>query len=231
MCNVLLNVTAGKTAIPIFERLVLQYPRIEDLAAASQEDVYAIISSLGLGNQRARRLITMAKIWVEDPPRARRLHRTKDYPGHNDGRDLALGTVLEDAAPRDGALEIGHIPGLGRYAFDSFRMFCADRLRGLAHGYNGEGTGVGFEAEWKRVNPSDKELRAWKKWAFLCEGIDWDPVTNGQVPADRELLRFATEGGLILEDSAQRFTFKARDKVTEEMIDSKTQLLIGESPV
>ncbi|KAI6829126.1 hypothetical protein KC358_g7078 [Hortaea werneckii] len=47
---------------------------------------------------------------------------------------------LEGDTPEcKGSLEIGHIPGCGRYAYDSWRIFCRDVLRGVAEDYNGKG--------------------------------------------------------------------------------------------
>jgi methyl-CpG-binding domain protein 4 len=63
--------------------------------------------------------------------------------------------------------EIAHIPGIGAYALDSWRIFCRDRLR-LEGGEE-----IGVEEEWKRVVPNDKEVRAFCRWKWAKENVRW----------------------------------------------------------
>jgi len=84
--------------------------------------------------------------------------------------------ALED--PRVG-WEVAHLPGVGPYALDSWRIFARDEMRGVVVGVD---AGVeGEEAEWRRVVPEDKELRPYLKWRWRCEGWDWDPLTGRKV--------------------------------------------------
>ncbi|OTA24131.1 hypothetical protein BTJ68_13492 [Hortaea werneckii EXF-2000] len=123
-----LNQTSGRAAVPVFWALKNRFPTPDALAQAEYEVVLDMIRHLGLQRQRAKRVIAMAKCWRDDPPRVGRRFRTKDYPG------------LEGDTPEcKGSLEIGHIPGCGRYAYDSWRIFCRDVLRGVAEDYNGKG--------------------------------------------------------------------------------------------
>ncbi|RMY68725.1 hypothetical protein D0863_06914 [Hortaea werneckii] len=205
-----LNQTSGRAAVPVFWALKNRFPTPDALAQAEYEVVLEMIRHLGLQRQRAKRVIAMARVWRDDPPRVGRRFRTKDYPRKGDhvgfnvrgrgskGKGKGKGTKGEkrkdgmeegsdskkkeeeeeqeeqeeekeedgegDGGRRDGvekkdpdvsgsavaglegdtseckgSLEIGHIPGCGRYAYDSWRIFCRDVLRGVAEDYNGKG--------------------------------------------------------------------------------------------
>lgn len=83
----------------------------------------------------------------------------------------------------------------GPYALDSWRIFCRDVLRGVATGWNGENSKQeGFQPEWMRVLPEDKELRAYLRWMWLKEGFVWDPYTGEKEVAGPELVRAAMGG-------------------------------------
>ena len=103
--------------------------------------------------------------------------------------------MLTDNDPRTNAWEIGHIVQ-GPYALDSWRIFCRDILRGVATGWNGEGGAEGFQPEWMRVMPKDKELRAFLRWMWMKEGYEWDPET-GEKDIAREYVVMAVEEGRI----------------------------------
>jgi len=53
------------------------------------------------------------------------------------------------------------------------------------------GLGDSFEPEWKRVQPSDKELRAFLKWMWLKEGIAWNPDSGEKTIASVDILEAA----------------------------------------
>ncbi|THY60123.1 DNA glycosylase [Aureobasidium pullulans] len=203
-----LNKTTGRAAVPIYEQVMEKYPTPTDLAAADVSDLSEMIHSLGFQNQRARKLVKIAETWIEQPPQKGKLFRTRDYPNHGNGRQLKpTETVDEDVndCAEVGALEIAHIYGTGAYAWDSWRIFCRDKFRGVAEGYNGEGvpgynpssqakSESNFEPEWKRVVPLDKELRACLRWMWLREGWEWDPLTGNKKPATPTLMREASDG-------------------------------------
>ncbi|KAG9663339.1 DNA glycosylase, partial [Aureobasidium melanogenum] len=203
-----LNKTHGKAARPIFEQVMETYPTPNDLAAANISELSEMIHSLGFQNQRAKKLIKIAETWVGQPPQKGKLFRTMDYPNKGNGRHLKpKETVDEDVddCTQAGALEIAHIYGLGPYAWDSWRIFCRDKFRGVAEGYNGEGVpgykpssqakeNSEFEPEWKRVVPLDKELRACLRWMWLREGWEWDPLTGNKKKAAPTLMREASDG-------------------------------------
>ncbi|KAL1304945.1 hypothetical protein AAFC00_003856 [Neodothiora populina] len=212
LCAVLfLNKTNGRVARDTIMQVLEKWPTPEALSQADPKELLGMIEKLGLQNERTKKLIKLAEIFVDDPPRKARRHRTLHYPQPEDGKRIKDGKktspkqiVEEDSDEIDGFLEIGHLYGAGPYAWDSWRIFCRDVLRGVAEGYNGEGVEgyniVGsksqctFEPEWKRVVPKDKELRACLRWMWLREGWDWDPLTGEKVPASVQKMRAASQG-------------------------------------
>ncbi|KAI9847235.1 MAG: hypothetical protein M1838_000971 [Thelocarpon superellum] len=199
-----LNRTRGLQAIPVFYRLMEAYPTPEALASADEQAVAELIRHLGLQNTRARRYVRLAKAWVEDPPIRGRRHRRLNYPTLGAGRAIKPRGVVPDETEdaRDGAFEIAHLPTAGPYALDSWRIFCRDRLRGVATGWNSEDAATtDFEPEWKRVVPLDKELRAFLRWMWLKEGWEWDPRTGHRARASDELMKHAMDGTIVWEEA------------------------------
>jgi len=194
-----LNKTTGRSAVPIFRTLQTLYPTPEDLSQANHEDLVELIAKLGLQNQRAKKLVGIAKTWCEQPPAKGRRYRCLHYPNKGDGKEYKKDEVIEEdsddeeeeGAPSDdicGALEIAHIPGCGPYAWDSWRIFCRDVLRERAEDYNGKGAAnsESFVPEWQRVLPLDKELRACLRWMWLREGWVWDCESGAKRAATEE---------------------------------------------
>jgi methyl-CpG-binding domain protein 4 len=193
-----LNRTMGKHAIPVFFSLMEKYPAPDDILAAEKEDIISMTRHLGLQAQRAETYKKFAHFWIHDPPVKGKRYRVDHYPEPRDGMDIKTGEILDDDDPRI-AWEIGHMTK-GRYAIDSWRIFCRDVLRGEAEGWNGEGREDGFQPEWMRVQPRDKELIACLRWMWLKEGYFWDPVTGGKEVADRELMEAAIAGKITWDD-------------------------------
>lgn len=212
LATIFLNKTPGARAMPIFYQLMAKYPTPQDLANAEQPDVTEIIRELGFQNQRARKCIAMAKMWVQDPPVKSRRWRKLGYPTKSDGKDVKEGEVIDDEDERV-AWEISHLPGLGPYSHDSWRMFCRDQLRELSSGYNGEDAEDDFEPEWKRVLPLDKELRAWMTWAWMKEGWVWNKETGERTKASDELMELARgKGNVVLESESNTLMVKSLDE-------------------
>ena len=200
LATIFLNKTPGERAMPVFYQLMKMYPSPYELAIANVADVAAIIHHLGFQNQRAHKCVEMAKEWVKSPPalgkRVRKLH----YPRRGDGKDVGICETVADGDSRV-AWEISHLPGLGPYSHDSWRMFCRDELRGLATSWLGEGASDSeFEPEWKRVTPTDKELRAYLTWLWLKEGWVWNKETGERHRADEQTIRQARGGGIVEEE-------------------------------
>ncbi|OCL06666.1 DNA glycosylase, partial [Glonium stellatum] len=196
----LLNKTKGTVAIPVFHTIIERYPTAADLAHANISDLAAVIQNLGLQNSRTNTLVNLAKTWIKEPPVKGKRYRTLNYPVPGAGRSIRPSEVLDDDDERQGAFEIGHLPGCGSYARDSWRIFCRDKLRGLASGYNGEGAHDTFQPEWTRVVPKDKELRAFLRWSWLREGFAWDPLTGEKEVAAAELRDQAEHGHMSWDD-------------------------------
>jgi len=79
------------------------------------------------------------------PTSTRSRLKSKSKPNSNDftkSKSKKPGSVanLSPSAKRhsSGAWEIAHLPGVGAYAIDSWRIFCRDVLRGVASGWEGE---------------------------------------------------------------------------------------------
>ena len=197
IATIFLNRTKGEHAMPVFFQLMEKYPTIEALASAQVEHITEIIHKLGFQHQRARKCVEMAKEWQKSPPAKSRRFRKINYPLKGDGRDIPQGETVGDDDGRV-AWEISHLPGLGPYSHDSWRIFCRDNLRGLPKSDEKEDS-TGFEPEWKRVLPTDKELRAYLTWMWLKEGWTWNKETGQRTKADGALLQKALGGGVVLE--------------------------------
>ncbi|OJD13651.1 hypothetical protein AJ78_05908 [Emergomyces pasteurianus Ep9510] len=198
IATIFLNRTRGEVAIPVLYSVFEKYPTITALAEAQEEDVVEMIRCLGFQNVRARKCITLAKLWIETPPVKGKRYRKLHYPNKGDGRDIKPRECVEDDDPRV-AWEIAHLPGLGSYAIDSWRIFCRDELRGLASDWKGAEASDEFVPEWKSVLPKDKELRGYLTWMWLKEGCEWEQETGGRRRASKKLLRAALKGGIAVQ--------------------------------
>jgi hypothetical protein len=195
-----LNRTKGKDAIPVFFSLMENYPSPEAILAAPKGDIIALTYHLGFQSQRAETYRKFAHHFIHNPPVKGKRYRVDHYPNPKSGMDIRSSEVLDDDDPRD-AWEIGHMTK-GRYAIDSWRIFCRDVIRGVATGWNGEGNEdqQGFQPEWMRVQPRDKELIAFLRWMWLREGFTWDPVTGEKEVAGTEIMRAVGEGRMIWDE-------------------------------
>lgn len=200
IATIFLNKTRGEQAMPVFYQLMDRYPTVAEMASAQVEDVTEIIKRLGFQNQRARKIVQMSKTWLESPPVCGKRMRKQNYPKKGDGRDVKVDETIGDDDSRV-AWEISHLPGLGPYSHDSWRMFCRDKLRGVADDWLGGAAEKGFEPEWKRVLPTDKELRAWCTWMWLKEGFSWNKETGEKTKADPGIIAMARGGGIVKEEA------------------------------
>jgi hypothetical protein len=210
--------THGKHAIPVFYSLISRYPTPQSLVEADKEDIIDIIRHLGLQNSRASTYQTYAAIWLENPPVKGKRYPVKGYPRWESGRDVGRDEVIDDEDLRE-AWEIGHMTS-GPYALDSWRIFCRDVLRGVAKGWNGEGAPEGLQPEWMRVQPEDKELRAYLRWMWLKEGFEWDPFTGEKEVAGEELMRAAMEGRIAWDE-------RGGMRILHEMVKEGADLVQG----
>ncbi|PBK77213.1 hypothetical protein ARMSODRAFT_1012394 [Armillaria solidipes] len=140
----LLNKTSGKLAIPVFWELVDRWPTALSLSQASDEDLVSLIRPLGTQTVRAKRLIEMSKSYLLDPPSAYDVRRSKPAP-LSSSASLASGQGFPAKRKKYPPTPISHLPGTGRYALDSYRIFCT--------GYENPSS-----QKWKAVVPTDKKL-------------------------------------------------------------------------
>lgn len=63
VAEVLLQKTRGDAVVPVWTAVVARYPTPAKLARARERTVQRLVSPLGLGEQRARRLVSMARDW------------------------------------------------------------------------------------------------------------------------------------------------------------------------
>ena len=164
---ILWNQTRGKQARPILDQILSLYPTPKSLASANETRLTEILLPIGLHKQRAKRLIAMAKEWQRLPPNPENRFKAR-APGYEIGSDA-----------QNPGWEVAHLPGVGPYALDSYRIFYRDQLLGLSKGW--QANSDTFQPEWKRVLPLDKDLRRFLQWAWREEGYEWNPLTGDKI--------------------------------------------------
>lgn len=201
--------TAGSVAIPAFYKVKERFPMPSDLANSDNaEELLSMIRHLGLYAVRLAYIQKYSVGFLERPPKAGLRYRVNGY----DRRDCdPSGRVLnDDTEERSGLLtpgsdcedmdawEIGHMTK-GKYALDSWRIFCRDELLGRASDWNGKDQPE-LQPEWMRVMPHDKELRAYLRWMWMREGWEWDPITGEKEVLRDEMRRAVNEGRVEYDD-------------------------------
>ncbi|KAL1714449.1 DNA glycosylase [Schizophyllum commune] len=162
IATIFLNVTHGTQSIPIIHALLEIWNTPEKMAEASPDEIYPCIRHLGLGHSRSKRIVDLSRAWIARPLS----FNDKSVSSKSDDR------AKDESIPVKGnrnclLTHIFHLPGVGRYALDSFRTFCTT------------------SDEWKNVRPTDKELirfLAWK-WAYR-EHHRWHPERGPMGYAD-----------------------------------------------
>jgi hypothetical protein len=199
--------TNGKAAIPILYKVKERFPTPRHIADPSnQDEIVAMIRHLGLSLVRVFFMQKYARGFLENPPKPTVRYRVKNYD-HRDVdpsralsiNDDSLAHTYEGDADDHDAWEIGHLTQ-GKYAIDSWRIFCRDQLLGRALDWNGSGQEPEFQPEWMRVMPHDKELRAYLRWMWMREGWEWDPVTGERSVLREEMRRAVNEGRVEYDD-------------------------------
>lgn len=205
--------TKGTAAVPVFLELKNKYPTPASIAdIANAQDILDLIRHLGLAKNRLGILQKYARLFIDKPPQPGTLYRVRNY----DARDVGMSQIgatrsltgecdSEGVTPRrddEGhaeAWEIGHMTQ-GKYAIDSWRIFCRDELLGRAKDWKGTGREPEFQPEWMRVKPDDKELRAYLRWMWMGEGWEWDPQTGEKKPLREEMMRAVNDGRVEYDD-------------------------------
>ncbi|RDA85181.1 hypothetical protein CP532_2383 [Ophiocordyceps camponoti-leonardi (nom. inval.)] len=183
--------TSGRLAIPALRDVKKRFPTPQQLCdVANEQQLSDMIRHLGLVVVRVAMIQKYARAFVDQPPRPECRFRVRNY----EKRDVAPSLEKCDAdSSDDEAWEIGHMTQ-GRYALDSWRIFCRDVLLGRAEDWNGKGREAEFQPEWMRVMPADKELRAYLRWMWMREGWEWDPATGERRVLREEVRRAVDEG-------------------------------------
>ncbi|GJJ08088.1 hypothetical protein Clacol_002296 [Clathrus columnatus] len=152
VATILLNKTTGKAAIPVFWELMSLWPTAMEMALGITTNVYYVLndlfflsgsfkikaphgkmvkllSPLGFGTARALWLTKFSLAYELKPPVSGVVHRSR-------AKDFVAGDYP--------STEISHLPNMGKYALDSYRIFCC-------------------KDEW---------MNKWK-WAFLYQ-LEWN---------------------------------------------------------
>jgi methyl-CpG-binding domain protein 4 len=217
IATIFLNRTRGGVALPVLFQVFEAYPTMEAMARANLSELVSMIRCLGFQNQRANKCITIAQIWLNNPPNPHKRYRKLHYPRESDGRNVGRKECIDKDDLRV-AWEIAHLPGVGAYSLDSWRIFCRDQLRHLASDWKGtDSTEIGFVPEWKCVLPQDKELRAYLTWMWLKEGWVWDHNTGDLTAASEKTMRAARSGGIAHEEEGNWVLETSPVKVVNEL--------------
>ncbi|KAK6717454.1 hypothetical protein SNK05_000643 [Fusarium graminearum] len=196
--------TKGIHAVPLFFKFKQRFPTPVDVAYESNtKPIVEMIRHLGLANHRVALIQKYARGFLDDPPAAGKLFRVKKY----DCRDVEFPSASRDCVSSQDkgdnqdleAWEIGHLTQ-GKYAIDSWRIFCRDELLGRAKDWKGKGREPEFQPEWMRVRPDDKELRAYLRWMWMKEGWEWDPITGDRTVLREEMRNAVNEGRVEYDD-------------------------------
>ncbi|KAK1729289.1 methyl-CpG binding domain-containing protein 4 [Colletotrichum acutatum] len=201
--------TAGTLAIPTFNKVKERFPTPEALADPEATPIImSMIRHLGLSVVRTAAIQRYARVWLEKPPTRGVVYRVKNYDKRDvEAKSLRPNGDTEQRLPElpttedaDDAWEMGHFTQ-GKYALDSWRIFCRDELLGRANDWNGKGAAPNFQPEWMRVRPDDKELRACLRWMWMREGWEWDPVTGEKTVLRDEMQRAVHEERVGYDDT------------------------------
>ena len=191
-----LNKTRGTVSVPLCRKLFAKYSLPECFASADLEELTSLIRPLGLHRKRAQMLMDLSREWLSRPPQKGKRYRHLHYPAKGDGLDVPNEPISDD--DRRVAWEVAHLPTVGAYALDSWRIFCRDKLRDVSSEMSELGSDTGIEAErkqeWASVNPADKELKAYIKWRWLRLGYLWDPSTSHRLKVDLSLIQEMESG-------------------------------------
>ncbi|KIM24793.1 hypothetical protein M408DRAFT_331611 [Serendipita vermifera MAFF 305830] len=164
---ILLNKTTGKAATPVLYKIMSRWPDMEALSRACVPELQELLTPLGLAAVRTQRLILFANMYLQDPPSQSHLRPSR--------------VQVAKGEPKYPPTAISHLPGMGKYALDSYRIFCCEA--------------VGVD-DWKTVMPLDKELRVYVRWRWAILGQVWDCQRGVVGPVTEQYLNDLCEGTL-----------------------------------
>lgn len=137
LSEVMLQQTRVETVIPYYERFLGQFPRVHDLAAATEDSVTALWAGLGYYSRaRNLRLAAIAICEQHDGVFPQTLAELKALPGIGDYTARAIASICfgQPLGAVDGNLErvLARILGLNEIAKNNAKILAlADRLAGL----------------------------------------------------------------------------------------------------
>ncbi|KAJ3503918.1 hypothetical protein NMY22_g18084 [Coprinellus aureogranulatus] len=174
---IMLNVTSGKQALPVFWEMMERWPTPFAMSQVNKPDLVSMLSHLGLQDVRAERLISLSFEYMKDPPKEYDPRRSRVTISQKlSGQSTPRKRGDRRAEPSYPDTPVSHLPGSGRYALDSYRIFCTTHDNPLS-------------TEWKAVRPTDKELIRYLKWKWAVqEHRQWSPVLGPGFPATPEYL-------------------------------------------
>lgn len=94
--SILWNQTWGRSARPVLDAILSLYPNPAKMANASLPELTLMIYPIGLHNRRAKRLIDLARVWLDAPPCKERRYRKVGYPSKQSGKDIKPGELLDE---------------------------------------------------------------------------------------------------------------------------------------
>ncbi|KAG2053836.1 DNA glycosylase [Suillus hirtellus] len=162
----LLNVTTGRYAIPVFWKLMDRWPTPRDMIEADHDELVNILRPLGLYNKRAAWMKEISQEYINDPPTdvlrpskcrleipARFKITAPSYVNPRKRKHYGSPQTARKTTIPYPPTPVSHYPGVGRYALDSYRIFCTSHE----------------SEEWKQVMPEDKELIRYLRWKWAYE--------------------------------------------------------------
>lgn len=183
--------TAGRTSMPVFRELMELYPTPRALADGDPAGIELMIRHLGLSNNRTATIQKYARLWEENPPQRGVRYGVKNYPKQGDGKDVRAGRRLEGEDVSEAAWEIGHMTQ-GRYAIDSWRIFCRDVFLGRVSNNDqgsdsgddqGVADGIGNKSKRRKNKKTTRRTSKRAKKAEQRFQPEWMRV----LPEDKEL--------------------------------------------
>lgn len=134
-------------------------------------------------------------MWIACPPERGQRYRRLDYPSKGVGKDIKKDEVIADEEddPRQGAWEVAHLPGVGAYAIDSWRIFCRDVLRGVAKGWDGGGAITSSTTDMKKeasINEKEEVDNDHDRQIADTTARSFQPEWERTLPLDKELRAF-----------------------------------------
>jgi methyl-CpG-binding domain protein 4 len=128
---IFLNRTRGEIAEPYIASFFEEYPTVESVRDADPRKILRhFFQPLGM-HRRAWWVVDLARVFLEDPPMPMVLRcKTGEFDSH--------------------LSEVAHLPGVGEYASDAWRLFCREQFYASA--------GVRIAEQWRSLRPNDRIL-------------------------------------------------------------------------